>query len=386
MSAFYRYFLNYLFRARTRQGLLFLALAGLFLSSSALMIIQGIMGGLQRGLIARSKSYHGVGVVRFHDSSLEAASWEKYKTTKWAFSREMQTEVLVRHEGHVAPLILHGVDLNGVRPAFLEKKEMTGLVLGADLAQKLRTTFFADVRIISPATTEALMGEIPRQLAVGVSDYVLSDVMELDAMHGWARLPIVQNLLRSRGADRWRFYSDEAWLEVKKSLPASDNVQFVSWEEQNQTLVWALNLETRVMLSLFGAMALLVALAITTGLFLFFAKIRPDLASFWLLGLSVRKIERLVLGFVLQLSFIVCLLGVAVGGVFLVVLERYGHDLMPDIFVERHFPIEINAQLVTIAFCVPFLISLIFTLFSFIQFRRDNPSFIQLVRGSGESA
>jgi lipoprotein-releasing system permease protein len=210
--------------------------------------------------------------------------------------------------------------------------------------------------------------------------------MELDAMHGWARLPIVQNLLRRRGADRWRFYSDEAWLEVKKSLPASDNVQFVSWEEQNQTLVWALNLETRVMLSLFGAMALLVALAITTGLFLFFAKIRPDLASFWLLGLSVRKIERLVLGFVLQLSFIVCLLGVAVGGVFLVVLERYGHDLMPDIFVERHFPIEINAQLVTIAFCVPFLISLIFTLFSFIQFRRDNPSFIQLVRGSGESA
>lgn len=386
MTAFYRYFLNYLFRARTRQGLLFLALAGLFLSSSALMIIQGIMGGLQRGLIARSKSYHGVGVVRFHDPALESASWEKYKSNKWAFTREMQTEVLVRHEGHVAPLILHGVDLNGVRPAFLEKKEMTGLVLGADLAQKLRTTFFADVRLISPATTEALMGEIPRQLAVGVSDYVLSDVMELDAMHGWARLPIVQNLLRRRGADRWRFYSAEAWLEVKKSLPASDDVQFVSWEEQNQTLVWALNLETRVMLSLFGAMALLVALAITTGLFLFFAKIRPDLASFWLLGLSVRKIERLVLGFVLQLSFVVCLLGVGVGGMFLVILERYGHDLMPDIFVERHFPIEINLQLVTIAFCVPFLISLIFTLFSFIQFRRDNPSFIQLVRGSGESA
>lgn len=386
MNAFYRYFLNYLFRARTRQGLLFLALAGLFLSSSALMIIQGIMGGLQRGLIARSKSYHGVGVVRFHDPAIEASSWEKFKTKKWSFARELQTEVLVRHEGHVSPLILHGVDLNGMRPAFLQKKEMSGIVLGADLAQKLRTTFFADVRLISPATTEALMGEIPRQLAVGVSDYVLSDVMELDSMHGWVRLSLVQNLLRRRGADRWRFYSFDAWNQIQKILHPSETVQFISWEDQNQTLVWALNLETRVMLSLFGAMALLVALAITTGLFLFFAKIRPDLASFWLLGLSVKKIERLVLGFVLQLSFVVCLLGVAVGGIFLVILERYGHELMPDIFVERHFPIEINLQLVTIAFCVPFLISLIFTLFSFIQFRRDNPSFIQLVRGSGESA
>ena len=140
------------------------------------------------------------------------------------------------------------------------------------------------------------------------------------------------------------------------------------------------------MLSLFAAMALLVALAITTGLFLFFAKIRPDLASFWLLGLSVKKIERLVLSFILQLSFVVCLFGVLVGGSVLLVLERYGHNLMPDIFVERNFPIEINFQLVTISFCVPFFISLIFTLFSFIQFRRDNPSFIQLVRGSGESS
>jgi lipoprotein-releasing system permease protein len=385
MSEFYRYFLNYLFRARTRQGLLFLALVGLFLSSSALMIIQGIMGGLQRGLITRSKSYHGVGVVRFYDSSLEAAHWQNFKNKKWSLTREMQTEVLVRHNGHVAPLILHGIDLSGVRPTFLEKKEMSGLVLGADLAQKLRTTFFADVRLISPATTEALMGEIPRQVAVGVSDYVLSDVMELDSMHGWARLPLVQNLLRRRGADRWRFYSATAWSEVKRDLPPSEDIKFVSWEEQNQTLVWALNLETRVMLSLFAAMALLVALAITTGLFLFFAKIRPDLASFWLLGLSVKKIERLVLSFILQLSFVVCLLGVLVGGIILVVLERYGHNLMPDIFVERNFPIEINVQLVTISFCVPFLISLIFTFFSFMQFRRDNPSFIQLVRGSGES-
>ncbi|MFP5457875.1 MAG: ABC transporter permease [Bacteriovoracia bacterium] len=384
MNAFHRYFLSYLFRARTRQGILFLALAGLFLSSLALMVIQGIMGGLQRGLMARSKSYQGVGVVRFYDVATEASAWAKVAPLEWSVSRELQAEILIRNGGQVAPLVIRGVDQTAFVPEFLQNKELTGLILGADLAQKLKTTFFTDVRLISPATTEALMGEVPRQVVLGVTDYLVSDVSELDSMHGWTRLPVVQNLLRIRGADRWRFYDAREWSEVQKKLHGEESVRFVSWEEQNKTLVWALNLETKVMLALFGAMALLVSLSITTGLFLFFGKIRPDLASFWILGLSVKNIERLVLSFVIRLSGFVCATGVSVGVVFLLVLERYGHSLMPDIFVERNFPIEINLRLVTIAFMVPFLISLVFSFFSFIQFRRDNPSFIQLVRGSGE--
>jgi lipoprotein-releasing system permease protein len=386
MGAFQRYFLAYLFNARTRQGLLFLALAGLFLSSSALMIIQGIMGGLQRGLVARSQSYHGVGVVRFVDESVEPQLWEKARSNGWSMARERQTEVLVRNGGQVAPLVLHGIDFSGKRPPFLDDKDVTGIILGADLAQKLRTTFFADLLLIAPGTTEALMGEIPRQLATSVSDYLLTDVPELDSMHGWSRLALVQNLVRQRGAERWRFFEREDWARAKEFLSGTEGLRFETWEDQHQTLVWALNLETRVMLALFTAMALLVALAITTGLFLFFTKIRPDLASFWLLGLSLPKIERLVFTFVLQLAAVSCFLGVAVGTVFLVVLERFGHNLMPDIFVERSLPVHIDALGLSIAFFVPFLVSLVFSTFSFIQFRRDNPSFIQLVRGAGESS
>lgn len=384
MNAFHRYFFSYLFRARTRQGILFLALAGLFLSSLALMVIQGIMGGLQNGLMARSKAYQGVGVVRFYDLAAEARAWAQVAPLKWAVARELQSEILVRNGGQVAPLIIHGVDTQGFVPEFLQRKELTGLVLGADLAQKLKTTFFSDVRLISPATTEALMGEVPRQVVLSVSDYVVSDVSELDALHGWTRLPVVQNLLRIRGADRWRFFEPAHWQRAQELFAGQAHVRFVSWEEQNKTLVWALQLETKVMLALFGAMALLVSVAITTGLFLFFGKIRPDLASFWLLGLSVKNIERLVFSFVVRLAALVCALGVGLGAVFLLVLERYGHSLMPDIFVERSFPIEINVTLVSIAFFVPFLISLIFSYFSFEQFRRDTPSFIQLVRGAGE--
>ncbi|MBY0516292.1 MAG: hypothetical protein K2P81_05255 [Bacteriovoracaceae bacterium] len=386
MNPFYKYFLNYLFHARTRQGLLFLALVGLFLSSSALIVIQGIMGGLQHGLIARSQNYHGVGVIRFADQLEEKDLWNEVKSNRWAMSRERQVEILIRNGSQVAPLILHGVDLQGELPPFLKEKDLNGLVLGADLAQKLKTTFFTDVMMIAPATTEALAGEIPRQLSTAISDYLLSDVMEIDTMHAWIRIAFVQNLVRLRGADSWRFYNLDDFKAAKKSIRPSEGVIIESWEDQHQTLMWALNLETRVMLALFTAMALLVSLAITTGLFLFFGKIRPDLASFWLLGLSLPRIERMVLTFVLQLSGVSCFFGVALGSGLLLILERFGHNLMPDIFVERNFPIQINLLNLSLSFFVPFLISVVFSMFSLFQFKKDNPSFIQLVRGSGESA
>ncbi len=385
MNAFQRYFLSYLFNARTRQGLLFLALTGLFLSSLALMVIQGIMGGLQRGLVARSQTYHGVGELRFADTAVEMKLWKQFQERGWALSRERRTEVLLRVGSQVTPVVLNGVDPQNP-PPFLAGKDLSQVVLGADLASKLKTTFYGDILFIAPGTTDALAGEIPRQLASTVSDYLLTDVMEVDATHAWVRLSFVQNLIRSRGVELWRFFSRDDFLEAQTLTQEMEGVRTLSWEEQNKTLVWALALETKVMLALFSSMALLVALAITTGLMLFFAKIRPDLASFWLLGLSMKKIERLVLSFVLQLSAITCLTGVFMGAVVLKVLEQFGHNLMPDIFVERNFPVQLNAGNVTLSFCIPFLISLVFSLLSFLQFRRENPSFIQLVRGSGESA
>ncbi len=386
MGSFLRYFLRYVSSARTRQGLLFLALFGLFLSALALTVVQGIMGGLQRGLVARSKSYHGVGVVRFSDEGLEAQWWEKVRARGFKLSREVEAEVLVRHGTQLSAVRLHGIDLLAPRPPFLEHKELEGAVLGSELAQRLKASFFSDLRFIAPQASDSLMGEVPRQLSLAVSDYLSSEVSELDAHHAWVRIGFVQNLLRRRGVELWRVFDPADWQELRRLLAGEDALRFTSWEEQNRTLVWALGLETTVMLALFTAMALLVALAITTGLVLFFAKIRTDLASFWLLGLSLRRIERLVLAFILQLSCATCVVGVGLGVAALKVLERFGHRLMPDIFVERGFPVDINLRMLSLAFLVPFVISVVFSMFSFFQFRRDNPRFIQLVRGSSEGA
>lgn len=151
----------------------------------------------------------------------------------------------------------------------------------------------------------------------------------------------------------------------------------------NKALVWSLNLETKVMLFLFMSMSLLVAIAITSGLLIFYSKIRRDLMSFWILGMSQEMLLKLCFRFVTILSGVTCCLGVLMGILTLKLLDLHGHDLMPDIFVERRFPVEVSFFSVLLSLFIPFGISVIFSFLSYLNFRKENQSFISVVRSVG---
>lgn len=57
--AFISYFIKYIFHSKTKQRLIYLTIVGLFLSSMSLIILQGIMQGLQGKMIRRSKFVSG---------------------------------------------------------------------------------------------------------------------------------------------------------------------------------------------------------------------------------------------------------------------------------------------------------------------------------------
>ena len=118
---FFRYFFIYVVKAKTRQRLLFLAMTGLFLSAFSLIVIQGIMGGLQRGLVARSKNVHGSYLILFQDTTSESLD-ELKDTLKEAFIpfySELEVEVMLKNKNYVAPWKLHGIDLHDNIPDFL---------------------------------------------------------------------------------------------------------------------------------------------------------------------------------------------------------------------------------------------------------------------------
>lgn len=345
------------------------------------------MGGLQAGLISRSKSIHGSHLIIFDHVNTEPLEELKEILRKNAipFYSELETEVMLKHRNFVAPAKLHGIDLDDERPTFLANKDFSGLVMGSDLASKIKLQFLDEVQVIVPGVTDSLMGEVPRFTMETLSDYLYTELVEVDDFEIWGRLGLVQNLLRNPGVNQIRLFGSvpASVLDQLHSFQSTVPKRILSWEDMNQALVWSLNLETKVMLFLFISMSLLVAIAITSGLLIFYSKIRRDLMSFWILGMSQKKLVALCFKFTLILSGLTVLVGGITGYVTLLLLERFGHSLMPDIFVERQLPVQLDVSHVLMSLIIPFGISLIFSYFSFSFFRKENQSFVQIVRSLG---
>jgi len=381
---FFRYFFYYIFHAKTRQRLLFIAVTGLFLSTFSLMVIQGVMGGLQHGLISRSKAIHGHYI--FKKNPLDEPFLNEIKQIllreKIPFYSELEIEVMLKRKNFVAPAKIHGINLNDNLPPFLEDKDFKGLVLGSDLSSKLKSQYLDDIQVIAPGVSDSLMGEVPRFLNEELSDYLYTELMEVDEFEMWSRSEFVQNLIRARNFNQIRIFGElpEVILDKLVDMAKKDGVTWQTWEEMNQALVWSLNLENKVMLFLFISMSLLVAISITSGLMIFYSKMTKDLMSFWILGMAQKNLVNLCFKFTVILSGITCFLGGIIGFLVLRILENYGHEIMPDIFIERQIPVQLTFSEIALSFLIPFGISLFFSYFSFAHFRKENQSFVSLIR------
>lgn len=385
---FFKYFLSYIIKAKTRQKLLFVAIFGLLISSFSLVIIQGVMGGLQSGLIERSKRVMGHGYLdlkdKHDDQELAQNIFSQLESEKIKYFPEYEIELLIKNGNNVAPVILHGIDLQKHIPEFLKKKDLEGIVVGSELSSKLDSYFGSDLQIITPQHTDFIFGDLPRQVTAKISDFLMTDLTEIDSTSAWVRLSLVQNLIRSHSINRIRVYSEKGAQRLHKIAQKSGgDLVFVSWEKQNETLVWALGLETKVMLFLFIGMSLLVAISITSGFMLFFDKVKNDMMSFWILGKSRQEIMRLSLYFTQLLSFSFTLIGLCMGLLFLLALSSSDINFMPSFFVERSIPVDVTVKSVFIAFIVPYFISSLFSYLSFSLFRKENSSFINLIRKVG---
>jgi lipoprotein-releasing system permease protein len=385
-ASFTRYFFKYIFFAKTRQRLLFLAILGLIISSFALLVLQSTMGGLQDKLIGRSKSVNGNGVLIIHEGGYKKAQEvnQYLKSLNIKGYIEQELELLLKNGNYLAPVIVHGLDENSDLPPYFEDVKLKEVLLSPSLARRVNLDLGDQVRLISPAHTDAIMGDIPRTITLYLEDYLNTEVPEVDHYHLWVRLKVLQNMMRKKAANRIRFFQEVDFESLKAGLKGkfNDSIELKSWNEMNSTLVWALSLETTVMVFLFAAMTLLVSLCITSGLLIFFGKVKGDLASFWIMGGSKAELEKSTSIFLLLMSTGAVIIGLLLGLVVLYFLEHYGFEIMPEEFVDRKIPIKITSMGVFISFIVPTSISMAFSLMSFSQFKKET-NFLDYVRTIG---
>jgi lipoprotein-releasing system permease protein len=369
-----KYFFFYIISAKNRQRLLILAVVGLFISSFALIVLQSTMGGLQNKLMERSKSVIGYATLIFKmpDNDPKLHELEGLlNSAKLHYTKEYEIELLLRYQSLITPVIVHGIDQNGFLPVFLKNSDKKfEAMMPMELAYKVGVAPPETLELISPSHVDSLLGDIPRSQSLTIEKTFSTDVPEIDNYHLWVRLPLIQNLIQGRLVNRMRIYSDADFKEFSKILPSW--VHFQTWEDENRTLVWALNLESSMMIFLFAAMSLLVSLCISSGLLIFFNKIKTDLSSFWILGASMEKINRSTKYFLHLMSFLSIVSGVLMGLVFLYLFDHYAPEIMPDVFVDRKIPILITGKGLLISFLVPYIISSAFVSCALSQFKREH--------------
>ena len=368
-----KYFFYYIISAKNRQRLLILSVVGLFLSSFALIVLQSTMGGLQNKLMERSKAVIGRATIFCKTSVSDSRLKDLEKILikeKLLYTREYEMELLLRYQTYITPVTVHGVDQTGYLPPFLANENKFEALIPSELAYKIGVAPPEVLQLITPSHVDDLLGEIPRSQSIEINKTFTADVPEIDSSNLWVRLPLIQNLIQAKNINRIRIYSSADFAKFSKLLP--DWVQFKTWEEENRTLVWALNLESTVMIFLFAAMSLLVSLCISSGLLIFFNKIKTDLSSFWILGASFEKINRSTKYFLHLMSFVSIVSGVLGGLIFLWLFDHFAPEIMPDVFVDRKIPILITFKALAISFFVPYIISAIFVSFALTQFKREH--------------
>lgn len=373
--SFVRYFFSYLVHAKTRQRLLFIAIFGLILSSFALLVLQSTMGGLQSKLISRSKRVSGHGVVEFSNLPEKKVlpALKDLKDSGIHAIGELELELLIKYGQYYKPILIHGINPTGDLPSFIEGRVFDELILPRSLSMNLNAAIGDLVRLLSPAHLDSFMGDIPRMSSLYVDYLVSTDVQEIDEFHGWANLLRIQSLIRKKSLNRIRLFGEYDKDKVKMILRRHEMVdaRIFSWEEKNSTLVWALGLETTVMVFLFCAMTLLVSLAIISGLLIFFTKIKGDMASFWILGTEEKEILSSSRIFLFALSFLSVSFGLVLGLGFLYGLDYFGPNIMPAVFVDRKIPVDITLRALGLSFFIPFIISSFFANLSLSAFKKE---------------
>ena len=83
------------------------------------------------------------------------------------------------------------------------------------------------------------------------------------------------------------------------------------------------------------------------------------------------------------LTGVFSLLGVSLGLIFLKLLDSNQLVIMPEHFVERNIPVNFELRDILLAFFVPYLIAYIFTKITFNIFKKEDTSFISLIKKVG---
>ncbi|MGQ0538887.1 MAG: FtsX-like permease family protein [Gemmatimonadaceae bacterium] len=359
-----------------------IAIGGVIVGVSALIVVMGVISGLQRDL--REKILVGSPDIRLlpYGEGLRLTGWQS------VLERVRGTDGVVA----AAPFVLtqgmirkgqdytSGVFIAGIQPAGTRDPDVTtirqhatagdfrfasgdgsgrGIVLGRLLADRLQAYQGDTVSLLTMATTTVSrsLGEaIPRPMQFQVSGIFDSGLYEYDNAYVYVSLPMGQELaglgadvtgIEIKTRDRWEASG------VARRLDEAFAFQYrsVDWQEQNSTLFQALKLEKLGMAVILLLIIVVAAFNIVSNLTMLVADKTREIGILKAMGMTSRSIRQVFFTQGLVIGVVGTLSGLVVGIAASLALGKYKLiKLNPEIYLIDHLPVqtEIPDVLITI--------------------------------------
>ena len=392
--------LRYLVAKRKQAGISVISLLstlGVTVGVMAVIVALALMTGLQQELRDRilgsqAHVYVWKPATGIQDYRAEADKLLKVPHVIGA-APAILGQALVFASGTTTPIQLKGIDpvyethvtditsgmQSGTLAALGAGGPADGVLLGADLAAKLRVKVGDDVSVLTPQGTLSPMGLVPRARRLRVVGTFKLGWYEFDTTFGFVSLDVAMRLFDKSTVDLMQVRVDRIY--DAPGIAASILARFGSdyyvqdWGEMNRSLFDALWLEKVAVSMAIGLIVCVAALNIIVSLILLVMEKNRDIAILKTMGATARSVTAI---FMLQ-GFIIGLAGTAFGALAGVViadtLDKYKLiRASVDVYQVSYMPFRVLPLDLTLVVLAALFVCFAATIYPSRQASRLNPA------------
>ena len=253
-----------------------------------------------------------------------------------------------------------------------------GILIGKDLAAKLKVTVGDTISVMTPQGTLTPGGMMPRLRPVQVAGIYSLGLYEFDATYGYINLGFAERVMGKDGPDRIQLKVADMNQapDIAHRILQDSNGDYVTddWTNMNKQLMSALSTEKMGMSIAVGLIVLVGALNIIASLILLVMEKTRDIAILKTMGTSSRVVMRIFMAQGLIIGLVGTAVG-AVGGVTLCwVLTRYRLIHIPqDVYQVSYIPFVVLPRDFVLVISASVAIAFLATLYPSRQAARLDP-------------
>jgi len=379
-----------------------IAIGGVAVGVMALLVVIGVMSGLQHDLQRKilGANPHGIVLkigqdVRMDDwrSVIDRVGADPDVTVAAPF---IYTEVGLNAGGDYSEgAVLRGVPadtaaaeisglkkhlVSGTMPFDSTESGRPGIIVGSRLADRLGLYPGKSVTVVSfqnaRLTPTGFMPQLRRFEVTGIFE---TGLYQYDTKFTYTSLPAAQDLLGMGSAvtgvefnvrDPWHAGAVADRLQKELDYPYKVD----DWQDQNASLFSALKLEKLAMAVILLLIVLVAAFNIVSTLIMVVTDKTREIGILRSMGMTAKGIQRIFMFQGTVIGLVGTVLGGSLGGVLAWLLARYQFISLPgDVYFVDHLPVELTPWDVVLIIVASLLIAFLATLYPSLQAARLTP-------------